>query len=132
MNTFKYILAMTVAIVMSCGSTVQAQTKTDSNMKSVIVYFTHSGNTELAAKQVAEVTGTKMIRLLPEQPYSSEDVNWVNKQSRRNTSTSRFGRLSNRSISTSQRSIRYLSVFPSGGTKNRRLSALFSTITANN
>ena len=51
-------------------------------MKSVIVYFTHSGNTELAAKQVAEVTGAKMIRLLPEQPYSSEDVNWVNKQSR--------------------------------------------------
>lgn len=40
-------------------------------MKSVIIYFTHSGNTELAAKQVAEVTGARMIRLLPEQPYSS-------------------------------------------------------------
>ena len=51
-------------------------------MKSVIVYFTHSGNTELAAKKIAEVTGAGMIRLLPEQPYSSEDVNWVNEQSR--------------------------------------------------
>ena len=51
-------------------------------MKSVIVYFTHSGNTELAAKQVAEATGARMIKLLPEQPYSSEDVNWTNKQSR--------------------------------------------------
>ena len=40
-------------------------------MKSVIIYFTHSGNTELAAKQVAEVAGARMIRLLPEQPYSS-------------------------------------------------------------
>ena len=82
MNIFKYVLAMTVAIAMSCGNTVQAQTKNDSNMKTVVVYFTHSGNTELAAKQVAEVTGARMIRLLPEQPYSSEDVDWVNEQSR--------------------------------------------------
>lgn len=73
---------MAAIITMSCSSTVQAQTKTDNNMKSVIVYFTHSGNTELAAKQIAEVTGARMIRLLPEQPYSSEDVNWVNEQSR--------------------------------------------------
>lgn len=82
MNIFKYVLAMTVAIAMSYGNTVQAQTKNDSNMKTVVVYFTHSGNTELAAKQVAEVTGARMIRLLPEQPYSSEDVDWVNEQSR--------------------------------------------------
>lgn len=52
------------------------------NMKSVIVYFTHTGNTELAAKDVASVTGAKMIRLMPEQPYSSEDVDWENEQSR--------------------------------------------------
>lgn len=82
MNIFKYILVMTVAIAMSYGNTVQAQTKNDSNIKTVVVYFTHSGNTELAAKQVAEMTGARMIRLLPEQPYSSEDVDWVNEQSR--------------------------------------------------
>ena len=82
MNIFKYILVMTVAIAMSYGNTVQAQTKNDNNMKTVVVYFTHSGNTELAAKQVAEVTGARMIRLLPEQPYSSEDVDWVTEQSR--------------------------------------------------
>ena len=81
MNIFKYIYAMTVALAIS-GSMAQAQTKIDNNMKSVIVYFTYSGNTELAAKQVAEVTGAKMIRLLPEQPYSSEDVDWTNEQSR--------------------------------------------------
>lgn len=82
MNILKIIIAVASAITVSCSSTVLAQTKNDNGMKSVIVYFTHSGNTELAAKQVAEVTGAKMIRLLPEQPYSSEDVNWVNKQSR--------------------------------------------------
>ena len=58
------------------------QTQTNENMKSVIVYFTHSGNTELAAKDLAGVTGARMIRLMPEQPYSTEDVDWVNEQSR--------------------------------------------------
>lgn len=82
MYILKYAIAMAAVIAIPCSSTVQAQTKTNDNMKSVIVYFTHSGNTELAAKQVAEVTGAKMIRLLPEQPYSSEDVDWTNEQSR--------------------------------------------------
>ena len=52
---------MAAIITMSCSSTVQAQTKTDNNMKSVIVYFTHSGNTELAAKKIAEVTGAALF-----------------------------------------------------------------------
>ena len=58
------------------------QSSTSENMKTVIIYFTHSGNTELAAKDIAAVTEAKIIRLMPEQPYSSEDVDWVNEQSR--------------------------------------------------
>ncbi|MGM9853773.1 MAG: flavodoxin [Muribaculaceae bacterium] len=46
------------------------------------MYFTHSGNTELAAKEVAAVTGAIMIRLKPEKPYTTEDVDWENEQSR--------------------------------------------------
>lgn len=82
MHILKSIIAMAAIITMPCLGTVQAQTKTDNNIRSVIVYFTHTGNTENAAKQIAEVTGAKMIRLLPEQPYSAEDVNWENQQSR--------------------------------------------------
>ena len=37
MHILKYIIAMAAIITMSCSSTVQAQTKTDNNMKSVIV-----------------------------------------------------------------------------------------------
>ena len=121
MRILKYIFAMTAVITMSCSSVLQAQTKTDDNMKSVIVYFTHSGNTELAAKQVAEVTGARMIRLLPEQPYSSEDVNWTNEQSRcTQEHLDQSLRPAIKPIDIdSQRLIRYLSVFPFGGTKNR-------------
>lgn len=81
MHILKNILTMAAVIAMSCSGTVQAQTS-NNNMESVIVYFTHSGNTELAAKQIAEVTGAKIIRLLPEQPYSSKDVDWTNERSR--------------------------------------------------
>ena len=87
MKFVKSIMAVVSVLAMSlsaCASKPAStpQTPTNEEMKSVIVYFTHSGNTELAAKEVAAVTGAKMIRLRPEQPYSSEDVDWVNEQSR--------------------------------------------------
>lgn len=87
MNYIKLIFVILVASLLSCTVSAGKQTAPDessnsSNMKSVIVYFTHSGNTELAAKEIAAVTGAKMLRLQPEQPYTSEDVDWVNEQSR--------------------------------------------------
>lgn len=89
MNIFRTILT-TLAVAMSlnaCASKAEqgnaaGQAQNEKSMKSVIIYFTHSGNTELAAKEVAAATGAPMVRLLPEQPYSSEDVNWTNEQSR--------------------------------------------------
>lgn len=88
MNVIKTIIAalMFSLSVNACASKNAADSsdgqQNQNDMKSVIIYFTHSGNTELAAKEVAAVTGAKMIRLLPEKPYSSEDVDWVNEQSR--------------------------------------------------
>lgn len=81
-HMLKNIIAAAAIAAMSCGSTVKTQARTDNNMKAVIVYFTHSGNTGLVAGQLAEVTGARMIRLQPEQPYSPEDVDWTNEQSR--------------------------------------------------
>ena len=57
-------------------------TKTTDSMNSVIIYFTHTGNTELAAKELSKATGAKAIRLMPKQPYSSADVDWTNETSR--------------------------------------------------
>lgn len=77
-------LALSLSACASKTTTDSAagQSQNDNDMKSVIIYFTHSGNTELAAKEIAAVTGAKMIRLMPEQSYSSDDVDWVNVQSR--------------------------------------------------
>lgn len=73
-------VALSACASKNSGST--AETKTNEDMKSVIIYFTHSGNTELAAKDLAAVTGAKMFRLMPEQPYTADDVNWVDETSR--------------------------------------------------
>lgn len=88
MKIFKTILtALAFALSLNaCASktttdSAAGQPENGNTMKSVIFYFTHSGNTELAAKDLAAVTGSKIIRLMPEQPYSSEDVDWVNEQS---------------------------------------------------
>lgn len=87
MNLIKYFLVLTMASLMACSATAAKQTESDksskdSNMKSVIVYFTHSGNTELAAKDLASVTGVPIVRLMPEESYTSQDVDWTVESSR--------------------------------------------------
>lgn len=75
-------------LMMSCSASASKQvennpqTQNEKDMKAVIIYFTHTGNTELAAKDLAKVTGAPLVRLYPEQPYSAADVDWVNEQSR--------------------------------------------------
>lgn len=82
-NLLKIIMAAVVALTsLNACATKTAEQNDKKDMKSLIVYFTHSGNTELAAKDLAKMTGADLVRLYPEQPYSAEDVDWVNEQSR--------------------------------------------------
>ena len=81
-KTILTVLVFALPLNACASKTAADAAKSNSDMKSVIVYFTHSGNAELAAKDLAAVAGAKMIRLMPQQPYSSEDVDWVNEQSR--------------------------------------------------
>lgn len=74
-----------MAALSACASRTGAdsgQSVKKDDMKAVIVYFTHSGNTELAVRELAAATGAAVVRLMPEKPYSADDVDWVNEQSR--------------------------------------------------
>lgn len=82
MTALAFALSLNACASKTAADSAAGQSKNENNMKSVIIYFTHSGNTELAAREVAEATGDTMIRLLPEHPYTTEDVDWVNEQSR--------------------------------------------------
>lgn len=54
----------------------------EKKMKKLIAYFSASGVTKHAAEQLAAVTGADLYEIRPEMPYSREDLDWRNKQSR--------------------------------------------------
>ena len=78
----KIVMGVTMLCTFCACAQSTAKSSKQEDMKSIIVYFTHSGNTELAAKKLAEVTGSDIVRILPAEPYTAADVDWVNEQSR--------------------------------------------------
>ena len=52
--------------------------------KVLVTYFSVSGTTETVAKALAESVDADLFEIVPERPYSSGDVNWMNPLSRCN------------------------------------------------
>ena len=52
--------------------------------KTLVVYFSGSGNTERVAGYIAEATGATLFELVPETPYTSADLSWTTSGSRVN------------------------------------------------
>ena len=55
------------------------------NMKSnkiLVAYFSATGNTKSVAEKLATATNADLFEIVPEQPYTSEDLNWQNDKSR--------------------------------------------------
>lgn len=48
----------------------------------LIVYFSATGTTKGVAEKIAGITDADMIEILPEEPYSAEDLDYHNSQSR--------------------------------------------------
>ena len=48
----------------------------------LVVYFSATGNTETAANYIAEATGADVFVLEPVEPYTDEDLNWTDENSR--------------------------------------------------
>lgn len=48
----------------------------------LVVYYSATGNTEQAAEYIAEVTGGDLFELEPAEPYTDEDLNWTDENSR--------------------------------------------------
>lgn len=101
----KRILALLLGLIMtvvfsSCGtqdnngSATESATTTNgseesgsgsaSGKKILVAYFSASGNTEKVAEYIAEAAGGTLFKLVPENPYSSADLNWRNTDSRVN------------------------------------------------
>ncbi len=50
--------------------------------KTLVAYFSASGTTARAAKNLAEAAGVDLYEIKPAVPYTSADLNWQNKNSR--------------------------------------------------
>lgn len=52
------------------------------NGKMLVVYYSATGHTEDVAKMIADAEGADLFELVPEEPYSDDDLNWNDENSR--------------------------------------------------
>lgn len=57
-------------------------TAADSNGKTLVVYYSATGNTKNVAETIAQVTGGDLFEIEPKEPYTDDDLDWTNDDSR--------------------------------------------------
>ena len=50
--------------------------------KTLVVYYSATGTTEEVAQNIADVTGADLFAVVPAEPYTSDDLNWNDNNSR--------------------------------------------------
>ena len=63
-------------------SSAEAQQPTDEAGKTLVVYYSATGNTENVANYIAAATNGDLFKLEPTEPYSDADLNWTDDNSR--------------------------------------------------
>lgn len=68
------------------GAAESAETEASSSGagsgKTLVVYYSATGNTKAAAEMIAGAAGADLFELTPVEPYTSEDLNWSDDNSR--------------------------------------------------
>lgn len=61
----------------SAGTTTDGETG-----KTLVVYYSASGRTKTVAETIAETADADLFEIVPDEPYTSEDLDWTNDDSR--------------------------------------------------
>jgi len=90
-----FILLTLTLLVVGCGSAAKAEptqapkeekkmtaTQNTQGKKILVAYFSATGTTKGAAEKLAKATGGELFEIVPEQLYTSADLNYHNKSSR--------------------------------------------------
>ena len=79
---FNFVVAfVTITSLSACAQNTNK--KTDNNMKKTLVaYFSATGTTKAAAQRLAKEMNADLYEIVPEQSYTSADLDWRDKQSR--------------------------------------------------
>lgn len=59
--------------------------ETQTGTKSLVAYFSVTGNTKAFAEKIAELSGSDIFEIVPETTYTSDDINYSNDDCRANT-----------------------------------------------
>lgn len=70
------------AFTEAAAETAAPETEEAQSGKTLVVYYSATGNTEGVAHAIADTTGGDLFELTPVQPYTSADLNWTNENSR--------------------------------------------------
>ena len=57
-------------------------TNSSSNSKTLVVYFSATGSTKVVAETVADTVGADLFEITPVDPYTSDDLDWNDSNSR--------------------------------------------------
>lgn len=77
-----FVLAACSSSAKSGGNDSSTVAQGEKSEKSAVVYFSATGTTRNAAEILAKETGSELIEIQPEQPYSDADLNWKDEKSR--------------------------------------------------
>ena len=59
-----------------------SQSTDASDGKALVVYYSATNNTEAVAGYIADATGADLFELVPAEPYTSDDLDWTDRDSR--------------------------------------------------
>lgn len=66
----------------SAAASSEAASTVTTTGKTLVVYFSATGTTEGVAQAIADTVGADLFKVVPSDPYTSDDLNWTNNDSR--------------------------------------------------
>lgn len=76
--SFVLVMALMAGMMLVNGSTSEAKVK----KKIVVLYFSATGTTKGVAKRIKKATGGELIEIKAAEPYTDEDLDWGEEESR--------------------------------------------------
>lgn len=75
------LAAITVTCFTACAQKTEKKNM-ENNPKTLVAYFSATGNTAEVARSIAGATGGTLYEIVPKEAYSSADLDWNDKKSR--------------------------------------------------
>lgn len=85
-NSASSVSSSSVAASSEAASSAAASSEATSTVtttgKTLVVYFSATGTTQGVAQTIANTVGADLFEVVPSDPYTSDDLNWTNNDSR--------------------------------------------------